>query len=155
MSDVNSKLGQETLTEFRGHYGEGRVFFASCDVTSMEAVERLYAEALAFFQTESIDLWVNNAGVMGEKEGWKKCMDINLNGVLNGLAVASEKAAATKPVTVINVASILGLFNAKQPNDMQKRHLKVTKEGHQKMKAKIEVSHSFCNFKLFLIFIIF
>ena len=30
-------------------------------------------------------------------------------------------------------------FNAKQPNDMQKRHLKVTKEGHEKMKAKIEV----------------
>ena len=31
-------------------------------------------------------------------------------------------------------------FNAKQPNDMQKRHLKVTKEAHDKMKAKIEVS---------------
>ena len=30
-------------------------------------------------------------------------------------------------------------FNAKQPNDMQKRHLKVTKEAHEKMKAKIEV----------------
>ena len=33
-------------------------------------------------------------------------------------------------------------FNAKQPNDMQKRHMKITKEGHQKMKAKIEVSGS-------------
>ena len=31
-------------------------------------------------------------------------------------------------------------FNAKQPNDMQKRHLKVTKEGHERMKARIEVS---------------
>ena len=31
-------------------------------------------------------------------------------------------------------------FNTKQPNDMQKRHLKVTKEGHEKMKAKIEVT---------------
>ena len=34
-------------------------------------------------------------------------------------------------------------FNAKQPNDMQKRHLKVTKEGHEKMKAKIEVKAAF------------
>ena len=31
-------------------------------------------------------------------------------------------------------------FNAKQPNDMQKRHLKVSKEGHERMKARVEVS---------------
>ena len=92
------------------------VFFIACDVTSLEAVETLYDQALSIFDnTESIDLWVNNAGVMGEKEGWKKCMDINLCGVLNGLHVASAKASATRPLTVINVASILGLFNAKQP----------------------------------------
>ena len=112
---MNTKLGLETCEEFRRHFGESQVVFTFCDVTSLEAMEKLYAEALAFFQTESIDLWVNNAGVMGEKEGWKKCMDINLNGVLNGLHVASEKAAPSRPVTIINVASILGLFNAKQP----------------------------------------
>lgn len=41
-------------------------------------------------------------------------------------------------------------FNAKQPNDMQKRHLKVTKEGHEKMKAKIEVKglHFGCQMEL-------
>ena len=31
-------------------------------------------------------------------------------------------------------------FNAKQPEDLGKRHLKVTKDGLEKMKAKIEVS---------------
>lgn len=31
-------------------------------------------------------------------------------------------------------------FNAKQSADMQKRHLKVTREAHDKMKNKVEVS---------------
>ena len=115
LSDVNTKLGEKTCQDFRSQYGPQSVVFVACDVTSLEAVETLYAQAVAFFQTESIDLWVNNAGVMGEKEGWEKCLDINLSGVLNGLHVASAKAEAAQPLTVINVASILGLFNAKQP----------------------------------------
>ena len=41
-------------------------------------------------------------------------------------------------------------FNAKQPNDMQKRHLKVSKEAHEKMKAKIEVSRNLVLKKLFI-----
>ena len=30
------------------------------------------------------------AGVMGEKEGWRLCMDINLTGVLHGTNIAME-----------------------------------------------------------------
>ena len=84
-------------------------------MTSMEAVTGLWQSATAFFQTEAVDLWVNNAGVMGEKEGWRKCMDINLTGVLYGIEVATGLAPQGHPVTVVNVASILGLFNAKTP----------------------------------------
>ena len=29
-------------------------------------------------------------GVMGEKEGWRLCMDINLTGVLHGTNIAME-----------------------------------------------------------------
>ena len=54
----------------------------------MEAVTGLWQSATAFFQTEAVDLWVNNAGVMGEKEGWRLCMDINLTGVLHGTNLA-------------------------------------------------------------------
>ena len=31
-------------------------------------------------------------------------------------------------------------FNAKQPNDMTKRHNKLSKEGLEKLRAKVEVS---------------
>ena len=34
---------------------------------------------------------MNNAGVMGEKEGWRLCMDINLNGVIYGSNLAFQK----------------------------------------------------------------
>ena len=40
---------------------------------------------------------------------------------------------------VFILRSVAYPFNAKQPSDMNKRHLKVTKEGHDKMKARIEV----------------
>lgn len=32
----------------------------------------------------------NCLGVMGEKEGWRLCMDINLTGVLHGTNLAME-----------------------------------------------------------------
>ena len=65
-----------------------------------------------------LDLLVNNAGVMGEKEGWKLCLDINLNGVLLGSSLALDRMTFSKGGRggeVINVASILGLFVAEQP----------------------------------------
>ena len=58
---------------------------------------------------------MNNAGVMGAKEGWEKCLDINLSGVLNGINVVSSFSDEKRKVTILNVASILGLFNAQQP----------------------------------------
>ena len=36
----------------------------------------------------SPDLYQFLSGVMGEKEGWKLCMDINLTGVLHGTNLA-------------------------------------------------------------------
>ena len=41
---------------------------------------------------------------------------------------------------VFILRSVAYPFNAKQPSDMNKRHLKVTKDGHEKMKARIEVN---------------
>lgn len=112
LSDVNSKLGESTLEEFSTQFGENKVHFVACDVTSKEDWKKLWDEATSHFNGKQINLLVNNAGVMGEKEGWQKCIDINLMGVLHGSNLAMEKM---KSGTVINVASILGLFCAKQP----------------------------------------
>jgi len=116
LSDVNESLGKETCQSFSEKYGKENVHFVSCDVRSMESVDQLWCEATSHFQTSTcVDLWVNNAGVMGEKEGWRLCLDINLMGVLNGIDVMSRKSPEQCSVTVVNVASILGLFNVQQP----------------------------------------
>lgn len=49
---------------------------------------------------------------------------------------------------VFILRSVAYPFNAKQPSDMSKRHLKVTKEGHDKMKAKIEVRYRLIEVKI-------
>ena len=101
LSDVNSSLGQETCSQFRGEFGDDQVTFIACDVTSLTSVYILWKETTEFFKTNSIDLWVNNAGVMGEKEGWNKCIDINLFGVLNGITtVMANTPAEADQVTI-------------------------------------------------------
>ena len=49
----------------------------------------MYCLVIFFF--DQVYCFVNNAGVMGEKEGWRLCMDINLTGVLHGATLAFEK----------------------------------------------------------------
>jgi NAD(P)-dependent dehydrogenase (short-subunit alcohol dehydrogenase family) len=82
---VNQKLGAEVLEVLQKEYGESNVHFTYCDVTSTESVAHLWDQTVAHFGVDCVDVWVNNAGVMGEKEGWEKCLDINLIGVLNGI----------------------------------------------------------------------
>ena len=40
LSDVNSKLGSETLTELASEFGRDRVCFVACDVTSQDDWKR-------------------------------------------------------------------------------------------------------------------
>ena len=112
ISDVNQGLGEETLHDFQLSFGKENVCFVKCDVTKADEVRDLYQSAVKFFESE-VDVFVNNAGVMGEKEGWKLCTDINLYGVLNGCTTVFEFNKTG--CTIVNVASILGLFCGHQP----------------------------------------
>ena len=66
---------------------------------------------------------VNNAGVMGEREGWQTCLNINLQGVLLGCdemfrratGATTEATTGHPKFTVVNIASILGLFTGHEP----------------------------------------
>ena len=90
LSDVNEALGEETLRELSDSYGDNRVAFVPCDVTKEESVENLIDEAERKLGTP-LYCFVNNAGVMGEKEGWRLCMEINLTGVLHGTTIAIRR----------------------------------------------------------------
>ena len=77
--------------EFAHDFLPSSVHFVRCDVTSESSLTSAVASACSFFSVDQLDLLVNNAGVMGEREGWRLCMAINLNGLLQGSMHVMEK----------------------------------------------------------------
>lgn len=90
---------------------EGAV--VATDVTKRAEVERLVARAIELHGR--IDVMINNAGLMPvsflEKlhvEEWDRMIDVNIKGVLYGIAAALPHMMAQKSGHMINVASVAG-----------------------------------------------
>ena len=115
LSDINQKLGDETRSEFSNVYGSKSINFVSCDVRKNDQVQNVFKEAKEYFNVEKIDILVNNAGVSdSDKFDWRMVIEINYLGVMNGTTIAMEEMSKSGG-TVVNVASILGLFCAGRP----------------------------------------
>ncbi len=82
------------------------------DVSDAATVEKLVADAVAW--GGGLDLLVNNAGIGGPLasvgeyplDGWRKVIDVNLNGVFYGMRFALP--VMTRGGAIVNMASILG-----------------------------------------------
>ena len=61
ISDINEKLGEETLRELREQFGEEMVAFQACDVTREESVRALIEEAEKKLKSP-LYCFINNAG---------------------------------------------------------------------------------------------
>lgn len=107
-SDLNETLGQQVAKEF----GDNCIF-VKADVSNPADNEMLVKVAVEQFG--ALHIAVNNAGIGGEAnivgdlsiEGWKKVIDVNLNGVFYGMHYQLpeiEKVGGS----IINMASILG-----------------------------------------------
>ncbi len=84
-----------------------------CDVTKAQDVQALADRALQEFS--KIDVLINNAGIMplsffAEKklEEWDRMIDVNIRGVLHGIAAVIETMHAQKSGHIINIASVAG-----------------------------------------------
>ena len=83
------------------------------DVTQYDQVKHLVDHAV---QTHGrIDVILNNAGLMphsplerGKIEDWERMIDVNLRGVLYGIAAALPHMQAQKSGHIINVSSVAG-----------------------------------------------
>ncbi|PMR76409.1 SDR family oxidoreductase [Billgrantia endophytica] len=97
------------------HADGGTVDYRALDVTQREDVQ-----AFADFALEThgrIDVIVNNAGVMPlspvaslKVEEWDRMIDVNIRGVLYGIAAVLPTMQAQGNGQVINISSIGGLF---------------------------------------------
>ncbi|GIZ53338.1 SDR family oxidoreductase [Noviherbaspirillum aridicola] len=89
----------------------GAVHFARLDVTDLEDVRRFVALANTTFGR--VDVILNNAGVMPlsklealKVDEWNRMIDVNIRGVLHGIAAALPVMQAQGSGQVINMASI-------------------------------------------------
>jgi NADP-dependent 3-hydroxy acid dehydrogenase YdfG len=83
------------------------------DVTDVAQVRRLVDHAVA--KHGRIDVIINNAGLMPQSpldrlkvEDWDRMIDVNIKGVLYGIAAALPHMKAQKSGHVINVSSVAG-----------------------------------------------
>jgi NAD(P)-dependent dehydrogenase (short-subunit alcohol dehydrogenase family) len=88
------------------------------DVTDVEAC-RATAAAATTRGGGSLDLWVNNAGVLATGQSWEQdertrrtMLDVNALGTMNGTIAAVEKMLTAGNGHVINVISLAGLVAA-------------------------------------------
>ncbi|HUH25844.1 MAG TPA: SDR family oxidoreductase, partial [Flavobacterium sp.] len=107
-TDLNEDLGKNVQDELGA-----QTYFVKSDASSAEDNKKAVEETIAKFG--ALHIAVNNAGIGGEPnavgdlsiDGWKKVIDVNLNGVFYGMHFQLpeiEKVGGS----IINIASILG-----------------------------------------------
>ncbi|CAH0292288.1 SDR family oxidoreductase [Peribacillus sp. Bi134] len=91
----------------------GEVIYASTDVTKRSDVEALAKLAVDTFGR--IDVWLNNAGLMPHStfdklhvDEWEQMVDVNIKGVLYGIAAGLPVMREQKSGHFINVSSVAG-----------------------------------------------
>ncbi len=91
----------------------GKAIAVATDVTDHEAVKVLVDTAVLSFGR--IDVMINNAGLMPHSplerlkiDDWNQTIDVNIKGVLYGIAAALPHMKQQKSGHIINVSSVAG-----------------------------------------------
>lgn len=112
VSDVNENGGKETV-ELIIKAG-GKAVFEYADVANPEDCKNLALSAVKHYGR--LDYACNNAGISGEQnltadysiEGWKRVLDVNLNGVFYCMKYQIPLMLQSGGGSIINISSILG-----------------------------------------------
>jgi NADP-dependent 3-hydroxy acid dehydrogenase YdfG len=114
----------------------GKALAVETDVTERRQVERLVNAAVERYGR--IDVLINNAGVMPlspldrlKVDEWDRMIDVNLKGVLYGIAAALPHMKAQKAGHIINLSSVAGhkLFGGSAVYSATKFAVRALSEG--------------------------
>ncbi|XP_026742459.1 15-hydroxyprostaglandin dehydrogenase [NAD(+)]-like [Trichoplusia ni] len=111
--DIDTSNGQALQQDLTNKYGEGKVRFHKCDVTTNE-IDAVYDNVVNDFGY--IDVVVNCAGIMNDRpNAYVKEIEINVTALIRSSFKAFElmrKDHGGRGGTIINISSIVGLFQA-------------------------------------------
>jgi NAD(P)-dependent dehydrogenase (short-subunit alcohol dehydrogenase family) len=112
LTDVDATAAEEAAAAIGGMAWGGALDVrdeAACKATASAAIER----------AGSLDVWVNNAGVVVTGRTWehdeetrKTILDVNAHGTFNGTLAALEPMRAAARGHIINIVSLAGLVAA-------------------------------------------
>ncbi len=110
VSDIDPIAGEQLVTQLVSEGAEA--VFIKADTAIAQDVEQLVEKTVQAFGR--LDIACNNAGIGGEMnmagdlslEGWKKVIDINLNGVFYGTKYQINQMLKTGGGAIINMGSI-------------------------------------------------
>ena len=101
------------------HESGGRAMGLICDVSHEEDIKRLIDQTKQKYQT--LDILINNAGVMDDfepvhelsNEKWNRVMNINLNGPFYACRLAIPIMLEQGNGSIVNISSVGGLYGAR------------------------------------------
>jgi NAD(P)-dependent dehydrogenase (short-subunit alcohol dehydrogenase family) len=113
LADLDAKVINADIQE--PNFSHPNIQFKNLNVADYEAFSRVFEDIIQ--QYNRIDYVFNNAGIglMSETqdlsiEQWRKVVDINLMGVINGTKIAYEYMTKQGSGHIINTASLAGLI---------------------------------------------
>ena len=104
----------KTIADEINAAGNGKAAYITTDVTNKSDVQALVDKAVSEFG--KIDVMINNAGLMAiapmsevKTDEWDRMIDINIKGVLYGIAVALPEFQKQESGHFINLSSVAGV----------------------------------------------
>lgn len=109
VTDVDAARAEQTAEQLGG-----RAWASVLDVRDPEACRRAAAETVQ--RAGSLQLWVNNAGILEtgpiwqrDMDVWRRVVDTNLVGTMHGMAAALDPMRAAGRGHIINIVSLAAL----------------------------------------------
>lgn len=116
ISDLNQEASQKTADEIASRH-KVKTLGLRCDVANIDDCKALAEAAVA--QLGSLDIWVNNAGILRDallirmKEAdFDLVVAINLKGTFNGIQAATRHMMKARYGRIVNISSVAGLIGS-------------------------------------------